>query len=289
MKRRHINTLVIPDIHGRTFWKDAISQFPKEEWQDLDIVFLGDYLDPYENIEDVTRLGAIENFKEIIELAKNDSRVHLLIGNHDMHYWYDARFKSRVDLYNYGTIKDLFLKNFTLFNVAYENEIDGIRYLYTHAGCTSYWIRHLKFVGENGISLNKEYRIDRLGNKIKKVSDEQLPFCKMLKDIVPTAEQLNKFKLNFQGQALLWSISWYRGGDDQDGSCIWADFSEWAYNGVEIPGIFQIFGHSLFSGGSLDEGTIDHIRGFAMLDARQAWCIDCEGNIAKLKEIEEDD
>lgn len=33
--------LIIPDVHGRDFWKDAANRFPG------DIVFLGDYLDPY--------------------------------------------------------------------------------------------------------------------------------------------------------------------------------------------------------------------------------------------------
>ena len=39
--------LIFPDVHGRKFWKDAISKFPKEEYPDLKIVFLGDYIDPY--------------------------------------------------------------------------------------------------------------------------------------------------------------------------------------------------------------------------------------------------
>lgn len=38
--------LVVPDIHGRVFWKEPIKKY-------LDvvdrIVFLGDYLDPYED------------------------------------------------------------------------------------------------------------------------------------------------------------------------------------------------------------------------------------------------
>ena len=39
--------LVIPDVHGRSFWKNAVAQNT-----DIPIIFLGDYLDPYahENI-----------------------------------------------------------------------------------------------------------------------------------------------------------------------------------------------------------------------------------------------
>ena len=34
--------LIIPDVHGRTFWRDAV-----EAAGEMPIVFLGDYLDPY--------------------------------------------------------------------------------------------------------------------------------------------------------------------------------------------------------------------------------------------------
>lgn len=34
------NILIIPDVHGRTFWKYAIDKYDK-------VIFLGDYLDPY--------------------------------------------------------------------------------------------------------------------------------------------------------------------------------------------------------------------------------------------------
>ena len=34
------------------------------------------------------------------------------------------------------------------------------------------------------------------------------------------ADKLNKMKLNFQGQANLWMVSWARGGEYQNGSCL---------------------------------------------------------------------
>ena len=286
---KEIHTLVIPDVHGRIFWKEAINKFPKEQYPNLTIVFLGDYLDPYD-FEGVTKKKAIENFKEIIELAKQDNRIHLLIGNHDMHYWYDARYKVRVDERNYNKIKDLFLQNFTMFNIAYEEIINNTKYLYTHAGVTSFWLNHIKFMGERGIEMNKVEYIDRLGQKKKKVSNEQLPFCQMLANMTPTVDELNQMKLNFQGQALLWAASFFRGGDDDCGSCIWADYDEWAYenSGIEsenpeLKGMWQIFGHSLAAGG-FDEGIINNEKHIAMLDARQAWVINNDGEIIKLKE-----
>ncbi|MCD8262709.1 MAG: hypothetical protein LUD15_15580 [Bacteroides sp.] len=38
-------TIAIGDIHGLTTWKGIVEKHP-----DCKIVFLGDYLDPYENI-----------------------------------------------------------------------------------------------------------------------------------------------------------------------------------------------------------------------------------------------
>ena len=152
---KNVHTLLIPDIHGRIFWKEAIEYYSKEKYPNLVIVFLGDYVDPY-GFEGITRKDAIDNFKEIIKLAKEDNRVHLLIGNHDMHYWYDASYKSRVDHKNYDKIKDLFLKNFTLFNIAYEETINNKKYLYTHAGVSSFWLRHLQFIGKLSVQNNKQ-------------------------------------------------------------------------------------------------------------------------------------
>ena len=53
--------LVLPDIHGRTFWKEPCSDIEKYD----KIVFIGDYLDPYD-FEGISVVDTIENFKEII-------------------------------------------------------------------------------------------------------------------------------------------------------------------------------------------------------------------------------
>ena len=283
---KNVHTLLIPDVHGRIFWKEAIEYYSKEKYPDLTIVFLGDYVDPYE-FEGVTRQDAIDNFKEIIELAKSDNRVHLLIGNHDMHYWYDAEFKSRVDNKNYDIIKDMFLQNFTLFNIAYEEQINGEKYLYTHAGVSSFWLKHLQFIGKLSVKNNNEYRIDNNGNKVKKLSDEQLPFAQMLETMTPDADKLNKMKLNFQGQANLWMASWARGGDYQNGSCLWEDWSEWGFKGMEIKGFWQIFGHSRWSKKDPEEADIDRRRKLACIDTASAWTITDKGTLSKFKHKKE--
>ena len=181
---KNIHTLLIPDVHGRSFWKEALEKYNKEDYPNLTIVFLGDYVDPYE-FEGVSRQDAIDNFQEIIDVAKSNNRIHLLIGNHDMHYWYDCGFKSRVDpnYKNCKVIKDLFLQNFTLFNIAYEETINDKRYLYTHAGVSSFWFQHLQFVGKMSLSMH----IDRL-------REEQVEYCEFLKNFTLSADNLNKLK-----------------------------------------------------------------------------------------------
>ena len=274
MNKQDVNILVLPDIHGRRFWYDAINEFPKREYPNLDIVFLGDYVDPYESLEHITRKDAIYNFNDILKFANNDSRIKLLIGNHDMHYWYDAPYKSRVDEKNYDIIKDMFLKNFDLFNIAFDKTINDKYFLFTHAGVTKQWFEHLRFVGKTAQIIHKD-----------KLKDDQLEYCKFLETFEPDAEHLNNLKINFQGQANLWMASWARGGDDKCGSCIWEDLQEWFYEGVEIPDIYQIFGHSRWSKDNPDEAYIDKNRKFACIDTKYAWVITNNGKLKKLSEI----
>lgn len=44
--------LIVPDIHGRKFWKEPCSNVDKYE----KIIFLGDYLDPYTWREDISKM-----------------------------------------------------------------------------------------------------------------------------------------------------------------------------------------------------------------------------------------
>ena len=52
--------IIIPDVHGRTFWKDAI----KERQEGEKVIFLGDYHDPYRN-EGITTEESFVNFEEL--------------------------------------------------------------------------------------------------------------------------------------------------------------------------------------------------------------------------------
>ena len=69
-----MSVLILSDIHGRRFWKDAVEKYTDKVDK---IVAIGDYLDPYQ-WEGITRNEAIRNFQEIIDFKKeNKDKVHV--------------------------------------------------------------------------------------------------------------------------------------------------------------------------------------------------------------------
>jgi len=122
--------LIVPDIHGRSFWKPVLEYEGK-------VIFLGDYTDPYpcENFSDE---DAYQGLLEIIDFKqKNPHRITLLIGNHEYHY-YDSKFQySRFSEEYYERFNELLTQTTTagLFQVC--KQIDN--YLFSHAGITEKW------------------------------------------------------------------------------------------------------------------------------------------------------
>ena len=73
--------IIIPDIHGRSFWKDAVKGHENEK-----IIFLGDYTDPYSH-EGIEFWEGLQSLREVIEFKKQHlDNVVLLLGNHDLSY-----------------------------------------------------------------------------------------------------------------------------------------------------------------------------------------------------------
>ena len=198
--------LIMPDIHGRTFWKDAFELHPG-----LDTIFLGDYVDPYDGREQ----EALDNFKEIIEYARKNN-WNLLLGNHDLHYFLDIR-GCRKDKEREKEIRQLFLDNLDLFNLAAVRKIEGKYYMFTHAPVFKGW------VDEFELPLHPVYLADKLNN--------------MLHDLENNKETL---------ECILDRVSRYRGGRDNWASMIWADVDELRFKEAEIlPDIdYSIFGHT---------------------------------------------
>ena len=125
--------LIIPDVHGRSFWKKSVYDY-LENHPEVKIIFLGDYLDPYQ-YEGIYPDDAIPVFEEIISLKKQyPDRIILLIGNHDLHYVQNHRRGCRMDYMNKDKIVGLFddnKKSPPLWRWA-------VRLL---TGCPDYWFR----------------------------------------------------------------------------------------------------------------------------------------------------
>jgi hypothetical protein len=122
-------TIIIGDVHGSTYWKEIVKKQPNCRY-----VFLGDYLDPYEEVDDKTLL---ENLQDIIRFKKaHPNEVVLLLGNHDLHYFVEE--SMLCTRFNYALapdISEIFRTNYHLFQFAYQVD----KCLFTHAGVIHKW------------------------------------------------------------------------------------------------------------------------------------------------------
>ena len=242
--------IIIPDIHGRKFWKEAVTG--REE--DI-IVFLGDYLDPYpHDFPDKTADEIWEqtwnNFNDIIEFKKkHPSNVVLLLGNHDLHYIYPKMDdSSRYDYERAAQIKGKFNENKDIFLLAYERTINGKRFIFSHAGIHKLWIADWF-----GSSVTDKNVVDYMNNGFL-TNDPSLP------------RALDQY-------------STYRGGWESYGSMVWADVREWwSEKPRSSPfGDVQIFGHT-----QLDDKPINFWNTYYDLDVRRGFLINENGDVCEM-------
>lgn len=230
--------IIIPDIHGRDFWKQAV-----KDGGERHVVFLGDYLDPY-GFEGITEQEAWNNFMEIVDFKKaNPSRVHLLLGNHDLGYM-DMRINDcRRDRINAGRNQRFFLDNLDLFDLAHETILNGKRLLLSHAGVNRIW--HALHFGINTPIEACLYNSMLHGSKRSRLMET------------------------------LADVSYLRGGPSSFGSMVWADIREFTEDGSETPGIVQIVGHTLIDDGPVMVGDGEVF----CLDCRKAFMLTEDGRI----------
>lgn len=249
--------IIIPDVHGRDFWKSAVKGREDEE-----IIFLGDYVDPYTNYEGIKPSAGMECLLEIIAFKQlHAQNVTLLLGNHDLSYLSSYLVQCRHDYDNHDTIRTTLLDNLALFSLAHEKTIAGRHYIFTHAGILPAWLK------ENERILGK-------------LAPEN------------AVEKLNEGLASGDIYAALGDVSFYRGGHLDVGSCVWADVSEHKSNAARFyrevcedehplesmwADVFQIFGHTQQVGGRPVVSPF-----FACLDCRKAFTLADDGN---LKEI----
>ncbi|MDR2498065.1 MAG: metallophosphoesterase [Tannerellaceae bacterium] len=198
--------LIVPDVHGRSFWEPALKY-------EGEIVFLGDYLDPYPS-EKIDAAQALETFKNIVDFKRqNPERVTLLIGNHELHY-YDTQYRcTRFSHTNYETVHTILTAEETKDYFCICRKIENV--IFIHAGILKGWYdEHAESLAEFGEGID-----DQLNNLFK--ADKE-PFGEV--------------------SAL------YRGGDSDYGSPIWADFREIiSEQEVFDPECMQVIGHTQFT------------------------------------------
>lgn len=255
-----MKVLCIPDIHGRKFWREAIANNIEQVDK---VIFLGDYLDPYEdeiqkhpeNMEcndfyDSQNL--LKMLEDIVLLKKNEpSKYILLTGNHtDSYIWSRFRAATRTDYRNWEKYHKFFSQNLNLFNLVWVEK----NVIFSHAGLIKGWAERVCF--KNDL-------------EFKSI----LHTAKILQNIPVESIHNNDNLVNLIGE-----ISHRRGGDFYYGSCEWADLIEHldinrsSINNVVAygeEGTFQVFGHTQLK----KELITDK---WACLDCRKTFIFDTE-------------
>ncbi len=239
--------IVIPDIHGRRFWRRAV-----EGHEDDRIVFLGDYLDPY-RWEEITPGDSTCELRAVIEFKKaHPDNVVLLLGNHDLGYLDPSVCKCRRDIFGAERNRKILEDNLDLFDLAHETSVDGREVLFTHAGIRQDWVRLNDWLFPEG-TFKPELLNTMLHDPAKR------------DDLMLTLSQ----------------VSAYRGGYDPVGSPVWADAGEFVDTGDFLPGYLHVFGHTLHSGGPVpirgNGWCMDCADAFRMDHAGQMLYLDYQG------------
>jgi hypothetical protein len=191
--------LGVGDIHGRVGWRNLAEKFLDQ------VVFIGDYVDSRDKIEDETILS---NFEDIINLKKDNPKlVTLLLGNHDIQYLHYPDYPCSGFRGTYKTpLVKLFQDNQDLFQIAFQQD----KYLFTHAGVSQSWFY-------THIATLKKYEGENLAdtfNILHRSADK----------------------------SILFEVGPARGGDAQYGGPVWADISETQDD--FLPTMHQVVGHS---------------------------------------------
>ena len=140
--------LIVPDVHGRKFWHKAVEMIDEVD----QVVFLGDYLDPYPR-DGITFEDALVEFEEILDFKKDyPDKVVLLVGNHDMHYIKTEFMNcSRLNVWRRTEIHALFMNHIDMFQLVHE--IDN--YLLSHAGVYLEWTKKYEITLEELFDFKK--------------------------------------------------------------------------------------------------------------------------------------
>lgn len=254
MERQNIKCLIVPDVHGRVFWKEPVNRVLGAG--NGPVIFLGDYVDPYlhewyDSAENVRR-KAIEELKSIIALKKlYPKNVILLLGNHDCTYMIGKDIcECRTDYENFNEIKEIFHNNRSLFQLAYELRTDGRHFIFSHAG------------------IRREYAVSCFGDEVNEDNVVSLFNNAFTEDKTEVMNSLGIY-------------SRYRGWSPFDyGSIVWADAREWAFNKPDETFGYNVVGHTMLMRPYIGEYM-------AFIDTQEVYAIDNSANIVKYNDLQE--
>ena len=238
--------IYIPDVHGRSFWKDAVTE--KEEGEL--VVFLGDYMEPY-GYEGITHEDAYNMFLEVIEYKKEHmDEVVLLLGNHDFACIDREMISCRHDYKNHERNQKLYLDNLHLFEIGHKTVVNGKTYIATHAGILPEWIKEFKQVAM--VNFKDEEIIEYMNRLLHE-----------------------NYKMLLPGLGI---VGRSRGGYSYYGSCVWADVSEHVYRPSSklFDNTYQVFGHTQLRENAIFDND------FACLDCRAGFRLTDKGEFIKL-------
>lgn len=237
--------VVVPDIHGRYFWREAADRADGKH-----IVFLGDYGDPFPE-EGIPAEQALKGLEDILARKRSlPEKTTLLLGNHDLQYLWPDFPKRRYDTANARYYSSLIRENRDCFDLIASFHAQNRVVVLTHAGILPEWLKAnptlFGIVGElplyNGPTVAD---FDRPNALWREGADTLL--CEALS-----------------------SESALRGGHSPYGSMVWADVSE--MRAVPVPlDVFQVFGHSRQHGSPFVTDS------FACVDCSRAFLLDNNG------------
>lgn len=245
MDKRYI---IIPDVHGRPFWRAAVKDVP-----DTPVIFLGDYIDPYD-YEGIPAEEVFPRFEEIIELKRAyPDAVTLLLGNHDLHYVDRELEGGRFDSLHANRNRAAILGNADLFDMAHVVTVGAMKLLFTHAGLRLGWIARHQEIFE----LAKYTDWADCLNDMWHDESRRPALLKALED-----------------------VPYSRWGRCLYGSPVWNDVDDFDRDKDELPGYCQIFGHSQQEH---DPVITDY---YACLDCRRPFLLTEDGVIEEFKKPE---
>ena len=208
---------IVPDIHCRSFYKPVL------EVKDHPVVMLGDFMDPYRFEDEVSDEQGLENLKEIIDYARNNSNVVLLVGNHDASFVWSYLGWERTAHKYYDELHKLYRDNIDLFKPIHRiNDT-----LFTHAGICNGWIN---IMNRAGYQLTEDNIEEFINSEFQKELENE------------TAA--NKDWLWPSLKSPIFDVGRSRGGRAPYGGPFWADY----YGDFYKPAgwqTYQIFSHTL--------------------------------------------